>query len=301
LDQTEDSTLAYDGVSCALCHQIQSDHLGSKESFSGHYVIEATREIYGPYQEVFTMPMQHHLDFTPMLGQQIGRSSLCGSCHVLFAPIVDPDGKTHGEFPEQTVYLEWLNSRYARGESRQDCQDCHLKKVDGPVKITRRPPWFDIARESFKQHTFNGGNRLVLGMLQDMAGEMGKTILEQELTEAIGRTETMLMNAASLQIVRVGMDEALDLEVAVENRSGHKLPTGYPSRRVWLRLAVKDADGKTWFESGAWDGAGEIVGLDHPFEPHHEIIQEPAQVQIYESVMGANRKNGIDTKDCYHV
>jgi hypothetical protein len=286
LDQTHDSTLAHDGVSCALCHQIQPDHLGNQASFSGHFIIEPKREIYGPYEEVFTMPMQHHLDFTPMLGQQISRSSLCGSCHVLFTPIVDLGGKTHGQFPEQTVYLEWLNSRYASEESRQDCQDCHLRKVDGPVKITRRPPWFDIAREPFKQHTFNGGNRLVLGMLKGMAGELEETVLEQELAEAIRRTETMLRDAASLEILRVGRDQALDFHVAVENRSGHKLPTGYPSRRVWLRVAVKDADGKTVFESGAWDSAGEIVGLDHPFEPHHEMIQESAQVQVYESVMG---------------
>jgi len=282
--QTEGSDLALDGVSCALCHQIQPTDLGTKESFSGHYVVQDRREIYGPYPEVFTMPMQHHLDFTPMHGAQIGQSSLCGTCHVLFTPIVDASGQITGEFPEQTVYLEWLNSRYAAGKSRRDCQDCHMKTVDGPVKITRRPPWFDIKREPFKQHTLNGGNHWVLGILKEQ--EPSKSVRRAELTKAMARSEAMLSEAATIDIARARVEKTLELEVEVKNRAGHKLPTGYPSRRVWIQLKVTDADGSTLFHSGGWNQAGEIIGLDEPYEPHHALIRKEDEVQVYQAVMG---------------
>jgi hypothetical protein len=46
--------LAVEGVSCALCHQIKSDGLGSKASFTGGFVIETAppqqgRQMFGPY------------------------------------------------------------------------------------------------------------------------------------------------------------------------------------------------------------------------------------------------------------
>src|SRR5690349_11695891 len=53
--QTEVRRLAADGVSCSVCHQISSDHLGTRESFNGEFVIKPTpesgvRPIFGPYR-----------------------------------------------------------------------------------------------------------------------------------------------------------------------------------------------------------------------------------------------------------
>src|SRR5262245_39951473 len=47
--------LAADGVSCTVCHQISSEHLGTRESFNGEFAIKPTpasgvRQIFGPYQ-----------------------------------------------------------------------------------------------------------------------------------------------------------------------------------------------------------------------------------------------------------
>jgi hypothetical protein len=77
----------------------------------------------------------------------------------------------------------------------------------------------------------------------------------------------------------------LTLGVTVHNNAGHKVPTGIPIRRMWLHVRVVDDQGTPVFESGAWDGTGEIVGLDATFEPHHDQIDQPDQVQIYEGVM----------------
>ncbi len=83
----------------------------------------------------------------------------------------------------------------------------------------------------------------------------------------------------------------LALDVAVANLTGHKFPTGYPSRRTWLHVTVRDGAGRTVFESGRVADTGLIEGNSGDadaatFEPHYEEITRADQVQIYESVMG---------------
>ena len=82
----------------------------------------------------------------------------------------------------------------------------------------------------------------------------------------------------------------LELDVDVTNLTGHKLPSGYPSRRAWLHVTVRDASGRLVFDSGGIGPDGKIAGNDNDadmtaFEPHYEEITRPDQVQIYESVM----------------
>src|SRR5690606_40075326 len=60
--------------------------------------------------------------------------------------------------------------------------------------------------------------------------------------------------------------------------SGHKFPTGFPSRRAWLHVTLTDAAGEVVFESGAWTEEGKVVGDDHDadparYEPHHALIR----------------------------
>ena len=79
-------------------------------------------------------------------------------------------------------------------------------------------------------------------------------------------------------------------DVVVDNLAGHKFPTAYPSRRAWIQLTAKDAQGRVVFESGAWTPDGRITGNVNDtdgtqFEPHYRQIDQPDQVQIYESVM----------------
>lgn len=60
----------------------------------------------------------------------------------------------------------------------------------------------------------------------------------------------------------------------MDNLTGHNLPTGFPSRRVWLRLTVSDSKGSILFESGAGDPGA---------QPHHALITRPGQAQVIES------------------
>lgn len=147
-------------------------------------------------------------------------------------------------------------------------------------------------REGVARHVFVGGNFFVPRMLNRFRQELSVVALPQELEAAAMRTLAFLQN----QTARMTIDglevrgSRLVAEVAVENLGGHKLPTAYPSRRVWLHVVVRDRDGRAIFESGALTPQGEIVGNDNDadpkrYEPHYAEINGRSQVQIYESVM----------------
>lgn len=288
LSEAEGSELAWDSVSCTVCHQIQDTNLGQKESFSGSYSIRDDRKIFGPYKNVFANPMLNHVNYLPLYGQQVDKPELCATCHTLFTPYVDKAGNIAGEFPEQTPYLEWLNSDYSSPDNYQSCQDCHMPKIDEPIKITNRPPWYKKKQSPFWMHHFTGGNTFVLKMLMANRQNLGVVATDSQFKKTIKRTEERLTNdSAEISIEHTELENnRLKVVVKVINKTGHKFPTGFPSRRVWIRLHVKDGQEHVLFDSGNWTAQGNIVGLDENFERHYDTINSPEQVQIYQAVMG---------------
>jgi hypothetical protein len=285
--------LAKDGVSCTLCHQIKQDNLGQESSFSGGYLIDKItkkpyRKIYGPYQNPFDRPMIRSSGFQPVYSKHIKKSELCATCHTLKTPTVF-QGNIVGEFPEQTPYLEWKHSNYSK--TGQTCQKCHMPQAEGSVKISRMPRFLK-ARQPFSKHYFVGGNVFILSILRDNASSLGVKASRAELNRTIQRTLDLLKNnTAEVNIGTVSIKNGiLEFPVIVENKAGHKFPSGIPIRRAWLHVVVKDKNGRIVFESGAVKKNGMIIGADsdidpYRFEPHYDVITSPDQVQIYETVM----------------
>ena len=283
LAQSKTTPLAGDGVSCTVCHQIQPKNLGQAASFTGNFEIGRAREIFGPYDDVFTRPMQNHVNYTPKFGAHTQDSALCATCHTLFTPILDAKGEITGQFPEQVPYLEWRNSVYAaRGKH---CQECHMPRIDEPTQVSTRPPWLE-PRAPFWRHQFVGGNAFMLTMLKDNADALQANASPADFDQSIAHTRRQLQKAAMLTVQGQRAGQQLELTVLVENLAGHKFPTGFPYRRAWLNVRVRDANGKTVFESGATDERGRIRGGGSGYSEHLDLITRPEQVQIYEAVMG---------------
>jgi hypothetical protein len=291
--ESPESALAADGVSCAICHQIRPDRLGTPESFTGGYVVDTTRPpgsraVFGPFavDRGRTTLMQSASGFVPTEASHLRTSEPCATCHTLYTNALGPQGKTIGRLPEQMPYLEWRHSSY---REKQTCQGCHMPLVEEPVAIAGV---LGEPREGVRQHVFRGGNFFMLRMLNRFRDELGVAASPQEMESSIARTVSHLQSsAAAVRIAdarRAG--GRLEFAVAVENLAGHKLPTAYPSRRAWLHVRVTNAAGDTLFESGAIDARGRIAGNDGDddpgrFEPHYTTIERADQVQIYESVM----------------
>jgi hypothetical protein len=292
-DKREDR-LAADGVTCSVCHQITPERLGTRASFVGGFKIDESntspeRTVYGPYEidKGHTRIMRTSTEgYKPTEGKHIRQSEVCATCHTLLTQALDAQGKVIGELPEQVPYQEWLHSEYKETKS---CQACHMPVVKEPTPITSI---LGEPREGFSRHTFVGGNFFMQRILNRFRDELGVTAPRPEFEAAANRTvEHLQSEAAKISVSSVQVANGrVQAEISVENLGGHKLPTAYPSRRVWLHVTVKDANGRAVFESGALNPQGSIQGNDNDadatkFEPHYTEITSPDQVQIYESVM----------------
>lgn len=285
LSEMQNDPLALDGVSCTACHQIKPDNLGTPESWSGHYIIENDRIIYGPFQNPVTTQMVMTVNYTPVFGAHTLSSDLCATCHTLFTPTVDDNGDIVGEIPEQTPYLEWRNSVYP--DRNMECQTCHMPAAEGGIVISNRPTSLS-PRQPFVNHYFVGANVFMLRIFKEHGAELGVTATKEQFDSTIARTMDLLQNAtAELSANYRWVSSAeLEVKVAVKNTSGHKFPTAYPSRRAWLKVQLNDNSGSPVFSSGSWDSAtGEINNLDAPYEKHYDKITSEDQVQIYQALM----------------
>jgi hypothetical protein len=129
-------------------------------------------------------------------------------------------------------------------------------------------------------------------MLNRYRTELGVAALSSELEATVRATMRQLQgNTATVSMSPVEVrGKQLAFSVEVRNLTGHKFPTGYPSRRAWLHVTVRNED-MVLFESGAIGADGAIQGNDNDadprrYEPHYEQVTRGDQVQIYEPVLG---------------
>jgi len=287
------SRLARDGVSCTLCHQITPKNLGTPASFTGGFAIDTTipierRPLFGPFtpDKALQKVMHSSTGFEQVEGIHVRQSEFCATCHTLYTTARGPKGEALGRFPEQVPFQEWQHSRYRESAS---CQACHMPAIAGaaPIASVLGQP-----REGTRRHSFVGGNFFVLRMLDRFRAELGVEAPPGEMQRAAAATLEHLGNAtARLTIERATIANGrLEVDVSVANLAGHKLPTAYPSRRVWISLIVRDSADRVLFASGSVDDKGAIAGnandeTPSAFEPHYRQITRPDQVQIYESIL----------------
>lgn len=285
--------LAVAGVSCTTCHQITSTNLGDRSSFVGRFDIDVEaptgqRRVFGPFEVDAgrTTVMRSASSFVPAQADHVQSSELCATCHTLYTHAFDEQGEVIGELPEQVPYLEWRHSAY---RSVRGCQSCHMPVVEGETAISSV---LGQPRSGVSRHVFRGGNFFIPRVLNRYADELAPQAQPQELeTTARRAAEHLQQSSATIAVERVrAADGRFALEVEVANLAGHKLPTAYPSRRVWIHVELEDRNGRSLFSSGALAPDGSIAGNDNDddparFEPHHAEISDPGEVQIYEAIM----------------
>ncbi len=304
--------LARDGVSCTVCHQIDPANLGKPESFAGGWKIGDERKIYGPHADPFPTAMQRFTGFTPTHATHMRSAGLCATCHVQIAATLEPDGTHTGHrLVEQASYLEWRNSDFrdeapTPGASPASCASCHFPITDASgamivTKIARNPGGRDFPgidpRAPFGRHVLVGGNTLLPAIFRDHGAELGVNAPPEAFGDTLARAREQLQTrTARLALEGVAREGATLLgRVRVENLTGHKVPTGFPLRRLWLRVRVTDGAGRVVFESGGHDDAGRLVGaggavraseqVGGPIEPHRGRVAGPDDVVVWEAIM----------------
>jgi hypothetical protein len=288
-----DSAIAADGVSCTMCHQISAERAGSPGSFTGAFVVDMAappegRPLYGPFpiDGGRSRIMHSATGYKPTESAHVRQSEFCASCHTLYTTPRGLDGEPLGKFPEQVPYLEW---RHSALRTEQSCQACHMPVVPGELRVSSV---LGELRTGAARHDFRGGNFFMLRMLNRYRAELDVEALPQELEKAARlATEMLQAQTARISVQAVGNRAGeLAIDVDVSNLTGHKLPTAYPSRRVWIHLRVL-AGRSVVFESGAVLPSGAIAGNDNDadrsrYEPDYRDIRRSDEVQIYESILG---------------
>lgn len=266
---------AIDGVSCSLCHQIK------KSRISGMFLVEKfakkpERVIYGPFNPAYGIFMYRESGYYPSKLEIFRKAEFCGNCHVLYTPTIEK-GEIVGYFPEQMTFYEWKNSVY---NPEKPCQVCHMKEE--VLKTSKTPE--SLFLRDLRLHYFSGANLQILSILGDVKGAE--------------RAEEMLKSSANIEIIRSKLEnDLLEVVVKIENKAGHKFPTGFPSKRAFIHFLVEDRNGVA-FESGKVL-EGKILGEEYP-EKHYDVIDSEEEVQIYESVMqGKDGKATLDLLSAY--
>ncbi len=278
------SALYRDGVSCNACHQQPADSLGVL--FTGQIKIDMGKNLYGPYDNPFAGPMTAFVGFPVAYGPHINESELCASCHTLITETADLNGNLTGNhFFEQVTYHEWVNSDYNTNDI--SCQSCHAPQISDSIMISAN--YGNLApRSPFGRHFFVGANAFMMKLMRDNIDTLKITAGVTDFDSTIARTNRMLQQE-SLDITLTETMRTSDTafyEVELVNKAGHKLPSGYPSRRMFVEFVVLNDNADTLFKSGIIDGTYEVLGQNPTYEPHYQMINQEDQVQIYEMVMG---------------
>ncbi len=290
------------GVGCVMCHTMVDPVFTHGESpvedldvlarlsdppsvpGNGSYVVDPYGMLRGPFEDTACA----HFRLVSPFHQE---AEMCASCHDQSNPLYEADGSGHfvpgafdqrassfepGELmPVDRTFSEWLHSDFntpegvyapefgGNRERVSTCQDCHLHDVTGAACYYFGVP----VRDDQPFHDLTGGNTWmprVLAALDRYGYE------RDALNAAIERARTMLQNAAELK-ARVEGDA---LEVTVTNKTGHRLPGGYPlGRRMWLNVRF-------------FDSADALVGESGHYDFDTGVLSEDAGLKVYRIVSG---------------
>ncbi len=283
-------TLGLNGVACGGCHEIAKDSIGSMGvEYSGNVHYDTSKVEYGPFATPLTGPMELYIGLTPTHSLHMSRSAACAGCHTLLTNTVDLSGNlTGGHFVEQATYHEWLNSSF---NSEQPCQGCHMPQVQDPVVIANNILNLQ-PRSPFNLHKFMGGNSFMLSLIKQNKTALWVTAPDVDFDSTITATLNLLQQATLDMHAQIDsiQNDTLFVSVELTNKAGHKFPSGYPSRRAYLQLAVTNAT-DTIFQSGMLRPDYEVTGQGSQVEPHYNVITDSTQVQIYELAMGDVNNN----------
>ncbi len=310
-------SLARDGISCTVCHHIVDTGFGTDNIYTGNFVTGPSNEIYGPYQQVVTKPMQNSIGIEPKFGSQTLKADICATCHNILLPVVTNEGELLGFSYEQTTDLEWQNSDYATGRPlEQTCQGCHmptkfhgeeLKFKIANIESTNLPPTSNrlpdneielTERNRYARHSLHGLNVFLNEMFQEFPLILGIRQIDfmtgvatvPALTAARESFIDMAENqTAEIDIQSLDVDSSgIRAEVKVTNKVGHYLPSGVAFRRVFIEFVVKDSQGNVLWASGSTNSVGAIIdGATGEVLPSELPLENPMSFQPhYQTITG---------------
>lgn len=300
-----------DGVNCDFCHRlvdpIYQPGVNPPEDqavldamppaqrpttySNGQYVLDGQARPRGPFSDA--EPPHSFL-----ASSFHTRSEMCGTCHDVSNPVYERvNGARYAPgpldapatsfasgvlLPLERTFSEWKNSSYPAGVYAPDfagnapggivssCQDCHTRQVTGQGCNSPGAP----VRNNLPLHDFTGGNTFIGSVVAALyPGETDAAAL----AAGSARAEATLQKAATLDLSLAAEGDSVRATVRVTNRTGHKLPTGYPEgRRMWLNIEARDSNGALLYASC-------------PYDTSTGVLTPGPQARVYEMLLGISK------------
>lgn len=221
----------------------------------------------------------------------------CQACHMGQGLVAGELAEGSESVDTQTRIAAVQDTTYPDAENLAPHEDLHVRM-----------------RDNHSRHHFAGVNVFLLEMFRQFDRALGvrktdyMTGSEADLDAAIARmVRTAQQDTANVSVTAAMSDpHTVEAAVTVENLAGHRFPSGVGFRRAWLEVALVETTASGG-ERIAWvsgrandrgvivddDGEAlpcELISHNRPAneqhcQPHHELITDPGQVQIYETLL----------------
>lgn len=259
-----DRSFDEDGITCAVCHSMQSiqNTMGT-----GSYVMGVPSAIVDeqgvpipgevPFDEILQHPDRHK---RAVMKDFMKTPEFCAACHKAAVPRQLNDYKWLRAF---SVYDEWQQSSwskqsplpYYKKDSVSICQTCHMPQVDAPTQGE-----YSAKNGKIASHRWIGANtavpkfygyteqlKLTQQFLQD--DKLGIDIFGIEKGSG---DHTVLIAPMDKQQFSLLPGETVIANVVIQNKGiGHSLvPEQRDFYECWVEFRVRDAKGAVVYESG---------------------------------------------------
>jgi len=172
-----------------------------------------------------------------------------------------------------------------------------------------------LRETGYRRHNFSGLNVFLVEMFNQFDDVLGvrktdfMTGSTKDLENAVQNfLRTARSETATVEVIAEHEGTTrLTARVLVKNKAGHRFPSGVGFRRAFLELAVLEpaesggGPERVVWSSGRTNELGVLLGADgkplatesfardadgkQQFQPHHEVITSPDQVQVYETLL----------------
>lgn len=281
--QPENHSYDADGLTCSVCHSIQStDARGTGSYVMGTPAVlvdEAGKPIERPVSDGEILA---HLDrhSAAVMKPFYRTSEFCVACHKAALPRQLTDYKW---LRAMSPYDEWQNASFAKQSplpfyvkpAVSNCETCHMQRetLDG------RDP--GAKKGMLASHRWLGGNTLIPDYYgyKDQSAKIRAYLKNEVLnidlfgleksgvtaTASTGNTNLIAPLGSTRFSVNAG--EKLTVSVVIQNKgAAHSLvPEQRDMYEAWVDFQVKDATGKVLAESGALTAAKELDPSAHSF------------------------------------
>jgi hypothetical protein len=232
-------------------------------SSNGMYIADSENAKRGPYNDATG---RHQMYYSPFHRS----SDICGTCHDVSNPAFTRPNTTTATytfngtgfqspthdlrlmFPVERTYSEWTKSDYAdpSWSGARTCQKCHMKPVTGKGAKMKDA----VVRTDLALHDMTGGNTFIPDLVKQLfPGEVNAAALDAGKL----RADSTLRAAADLDLIHDAASNTLTVKVT--NKTGHKLPSGYPEgRRIWVNVQCYGPNG-ILAEYGAYDNTTAVL------------------------------------------